>query len=124
MTIRNVLLFGLVCGLGFALGGYIAASIFFGLITLLGFICLVESISILKFLVYKSCSAIDIILFILTVIATAKLGVTITGGLTVAGLGFSMLYAPYMRAKIRESKSKKESDKYSQNGKNKHAVKF
>lgn len=120
MKLQNLLLFGLICSVGFIIGGYIAASIFFGLITFIGFIFLVESIPFLKFIVYKSNKIIDMLLFLLTVVATIKLGVTITGGLTLAGLGFSMLYAPYMREQISKSKA----EKYSQNGKNKHAVKF
>lgn len=122
MKLQNILLFGVICSVGFIIGGYIAASVFFGLITFIGFVFLVESIPFLKFIVYKSNKVLDVLLFLLTVIATIKLGVTITGGLTLAGLGFSMLYAPYMRSQIAKSKS--NSNKYSQNGKNKHAVKY
>lgn len=105
---KNVFLFAIICGIGFWLGGTIASCIFFGVITLLGFIFMVESISFLKFIVYKSNAFIDIILFIFTLIATAKFGVTIAGGLTIAGLGFSMVYAPYMREQIKNKKSKKQ----------------
>ena len=82
--------------IGIGIGGMMATYIFFGLITLAGMIFLIESVPWLKWIVYKLNGTIDIILFVLTVIATIRLGVTVAASLTVAGLGFTMIYRPYI----------------------------
>ena len=90
--------------IGIAFGGMMATYIFFGLTTLAGLIFLIESIGWLRWIVYRLNSFFDILIFVLTVIATVKLGVTVAASLTVAGLGFTMFYRPY----INRIKSKKQ----------------
>lgn len=99
-------LYVLAMFIGIAIGGMMATYIFFGLMTLAGIVFLIESIPALKWIVYRMNSTIDIIIFVLTVIATIKLGVTIAGSLTVAGLGFTMIYRPYINY-IKSIKSNK-----------------
>lgn len=88
-----------------AIGGQLAVYFLFGVITLIGFIALVESIPPLKWIVVRTSSVLDIIIFIVTIMATASLGVTIMASLTIAGLGFTLLYAPYLRANHKKRKS-------------------
>jgi len=92
--------------IGLSIGGMMASWIFFGLITLAGFIGLVESDGPLKWLVYKTSGLFDIIIFVLSIIATIKMGVTVTASLTIAGLGFTFLYRPYIVYQINNSKKK------------------
>lgn len=99
-------LFGLIIIVGLVIGGTIANYLFFGLMTLAGFIVLVEGIPLLKWIFSKTSQLLDIIIFIATVVATAELGVTITGSLTVAGLGFTLVYAPYLKACRKKLKTK------------------
>lgn len=82
--------------IGIFIGGMMATYIFFGLMTLLGMIFLIESVGWLKWIVYRLNGTIDVILFVLSVIATIQLGVTIAASLTIAGLGFTMIYRPYI----------------------------
>lgn len=102
-------LFGLLLIVGIMIGGVIATYLFFGVVTLIGFIALVESVGPLKWLVERTASFIDIAIFVITIIATIKLGVTITASLTIAGLGFTLVYAPYV--KYRFNKKKEEFSK-------------
>jgi hypothetical protein len=89
-------LYVLAMFIGIAIGGMMATYILFGLMTLGGIVFLIESVPWLKWIVYRMNSTIDIIIFVLTIIATIKLGVTIAGSLTIAGLGFTMIYRPYI----------------------------
>ena len=90
--------------IGIGIGGMMATYIFFGLITLAGLIFLIESVPWLRWIVYRLNGTFDIIIFVLTVIATIKLGVTIAASLTVAGVGFTMLYRPYINHVKSKSK--------------------
>lgn len=108
----NMGLFGFIVILGMMVGGFIVSYIFFGMMTLIGFIALVESIRPLKWFVERASSLIDVIIFFATLTATFELGVTITATLTVAGLGFTLLYAPYLRARYRNKKNKRKNNKY------------
>ena len=105
MKTGQLLAFAFIMGLGMIVGGHLAGHIFFGLITLVGLIALTENIPFIKWFVYKTNNIIDVALFILAGIATVKLGVTITAALTVAGLGYTMVYAPYVRQQISKKKS-------------------
>lgn len=100
----KVLLFVFVIFMGMMIGGMMATYLFFGILTLVGLIALVESVRPLKWLFERTTSFIDIIIFILTVMATVQLGVTITASLTVAGLGFTLLYSPYLRQRYKSTK--------------------
>ena len=88
--------------ISFIVGGQMAAYFFFGAITLIGFIVLVETISPLKWLIVRTSSLIDILIFVFTIMATASLGVTVTAALTFAGLGFTLVYAPWLRSQRKK----------------------
>ena len=85
--------------MGICIGTIIATYVFFGAITLAGFIALVESNKYLKYLIIKSNKLLDVLIFGATLYATASLGITITASLTVAGLGYTLVYAPWLRLK-------------------------
>ena len=105
MKTIQVLSFAFICMVGIGIGGHLAGHIFFGVITLVGLIALVENIPFIKWFVYRTNNIIDVLLFVLAGIATVKLGVTITAALTVAGLGYTMIYAPYVRNQLNKSKA-------------------
>lgn len=102
--------------LGLLVGGHIVGHIFFGLMLLGGLIALVENISAIKWLVYKGNNIMDILLWLLSAMAIVCFGVTIAAALAVASLGYTMVYAPYVRRKLRDSEALKN--------KNKHSIKF
>ena len=97
-------LFIIVLLVGMFIGGTLATWIFFGILTFAGFVGLIESIPVLKWVVYRTSGLFDIIIFVSTIIATVRLGVTITASLTIAGLLFTFVYRPY----ITYSKTKKQ----------------
>ena len=80
----------------------IAVYVFFGIISLIGLIAIIESNKYLKFIAKKSNKLIDVIIFSGTLYATASLGITITAALTIVGLGFTLVYAPWLRLQNRE----------------------
>jgi hypothetical protein len=79
---------------GVSLGATVGSFIFFGVITLMGLIAITESNSFIYYLVKKSNKAIDLILFAFTIYATISLGLMMTASLSIAGLGFSLVYGP------------------------------
>jgi nitrate reductase gamma subunit len=83
--------------MSFWIGSYILAATFFGIVTLIGLIALVESIRPLKWLVRKTSSLIDILIFIFTIVAVTAYGLNIAASLTIAGVGYTLIYAPYVR---------------------------
>ena len=98
--------------IGLAIGGMMATWIFFGLLTLAGLIGLIENIAILKWIVYRTSGALDILIFIAGIMATIKLGVTITASLTVAGLGFTFLYRPWIQKQVAKRKASQTKFKH------------
>lgn len=107
MKTKQVVGFVAAMVVGMVMGGHIASHIIFGLMMLAGLIGLVENIPIVKWFVYSTNNFIDIALFVAAGIATIYLGVTITAALTVCGLGYTFVYAPYVRERIKESKINK-----------------
>jgi len=87
--------------MGIYIGAIIATYVFFGAITLAGFIALVESNKYLKYLITKSNKLLDVLIFGASLYATASLGITITATLTVAGLGYTLVYAPWLRLRSK-----------------------
>jgi len=79
------------------IGGHILEYIIAGLITLASFVFLIETIPLLKMIVAKTNKLIDIMIFIFAVYAKIHFGVTIAMALMFAGLGFTLLYGPYIR---------------------------
>lgn len=96
--------------LGMVLGGQLAGHIFFGLILLGGLIALVENIPVVKWMVYKGNNVIDVIVWGLSAVAIVTVGVTIAAALAVASLGYTMVYAPYVRRQMAaRAQAKKDS---------------
>lgn len=100
---QGALLFGGVTVVGMMIGATIGTYIFFGVVTLAGLIAISESNPYVKYLVINGNKAIDLIIFAGTVYATAMLGVTVAAALTVAGLGYTLVYAPYVREQAKKS---------------------
>ena len=105
---KQTVIFGIVMIIGMVIGGHLAGHIFFGLILLGGLIALVENIPFIKWLVYKGNNIMDVILWILSALAIVTLGVSIAAALGVASLGYTMVYAPYVREKELDRKYKKK----------------
>lgn len=94
--------------LGMILGGHLASHIFFGIILLGGLIALVENIPAIKWLVYKGNNIIDVIVWGLSALAIVTLGVSVAAALAVASLGYTMVYAPYVRKQLKEKELNKQ----------------
>lgn len=95
----GVFLFGGIAAVGLAVGTVIGTYVFFGVITLAGLIALIESNKYLKYIAIKSNKILDLIIFGFTIYSTLSLGIMMTASLTVAGLGYTLVYAPYLRSK-------------------------
>lgn len=102
----KTVLFIIVLLVGMFIGGTLATWIFFGILTFAGFVGLVESVPLLKWIIYKTSGLFDIIIFVATIAATVRLGVTITASLTIAGLLFTFVYRPYITYKKQQLKNK------------------
>lgn len=96
----GIALFGVLSLVGLSLGLTIATHVFFGLCILVGMIAVTENNRWIRHMVYKSNRTLDLIIFVLTTLALVYLGVTIVAGLTFASLGYTLVYAPYMRRQI------------------------
>lgn len=95
----GALIFGGVSILGMAIGATISTYVFFGTITLAGLIAISESNKYVKYMITKSNRVVDLIIFGLTMYATVLLGVTMAASLTFAGLGYTLVYAPWLRSR-------------------------
>ena len=93
----GILIFGGITVVGLGIGAAIGTQIFFGTVTLGGLIALAESNKYVKYLIVKSNKTIDVLIFIASLYAVAALGVTVAGGLIFTGLGYTLVYAPYLR---------------------------
>lgn len=114
-SIKGLLLFILIIFIGFKSGHNIIQAVFFGVISLIGLIVLIESIKPLKWLLSRSSKMVDVIIFIFTILATMSYGLTVAASLTIVGLGYSLFYGPYLRER-RESVSGKSSPKMKRPG--------
>ena len=83
---------------GVSIGATIGTYIFFGTATLVGLVVVIESTPLLKRLAFKSNKAIDIAILVASIAAIATLGPTVAASLTFAGLGYTLVYAPYLRS--------------------------
>ena len=79
------------------IGGNIVGYAFTGLLTLLSFVFLCESIAWLKWIVAKTNTFIDIGLFAFAFYSKVHFGPTIAMALLFAGIGYTLCYAPYVR---------------------------
>ena len=97
----GVFIFGGLTVVGLAIGAVIGTYVFFGAITLAGLIAIAESNKYIRYLIVKSNRLLDVIIFALTIYATISLGITMTASLTFAGLGYTLVYAPYLRSRTK-----------------------
>ena len=85
-------------GLGLFMGHLVTSIIFFGILSASSLIFLVESSSKrFKMLIGKYGFVLDLILFVLSAIAVAYLGVTVAGGLAVASLIFTVYRLNFLK---------------------------
>jgi hypothetical protein len=94
---KSLLIYIGIIVLAIMIGGHIIEYIMAGLVTLLAFVALVESISTLKWLIARTYKLVDCIIFGVGIYAKFHFGVTIAMAFLFAGLGFTLLYAPYIR---------------------------
>lgn len=109
---KQPIIFAGVMLLGMILGGHLAAHIFFGIILLGGLIALVENIPAMKWLVYKGNNIMDVLLWGFSAMAIVMFGVSIAAALAVASLGYTMVYAPYVRTQLKKRTDKQQSNYY------------
>ena len=93
--------------LALAIGSYILTAFFFGTLTLMGLILIIESVGPLKYILSRTTKLLDIVIFVFSIIAMATYGLNITAALTVAGVGYTLIYAPYLRSQLKEKKNNK-----------------
>lgn len=103
--LKGALLFGGISLIGLGMGAAVGTYVFFGVLTLAGLIAIAESNKYVRYLVVNSSYVIDMAIFVATIYATATLGVTVAASLTVAGLGYSLAYAPWLRQRSLKPKS-------------------
>lgn len=106
---KGLFIFAVLIIMAFMIGSYILTATFFGVISLIGFIALIESIPPAKWLVARSSTVLDIIIFTFTIMATMNYGLNIAASLTVAGLGYTLIYAPYLREQRQAKKYTKKN---------------
>lgn len=106
---KGLIIFIVLIIMAFAIGSYILTATFFGVLSLVGLIVLIESIPPLKWLVSRSSRVIDIIIFMFTIFATMSYGLNIAASLTVAGLGYTLVYAPHLREDMLHKKHIKKT---------------
>jgi len=83
---------------GASIGAAIGTYVFFGTVTLVGLIALIESNKHLKYVAIRSSRGIDLVIFASTIYATAALGITVSAALVFSGLGYTLFYSPYLRS--------------------------
>lgn len=110
MNYTQPVIFAAVMAIGIGIGGHLAGHIFFGALLLGGLIALVENIPFVKWIVYKGNNIMDIMLWGLSAIAIVTLGVTVAAALAVASLGYTMVYAPYVRSKMNPKQSVRRNE--------------
>jgi hypothetical protein len=117
--------FVIILIIAFLIGGWIVNAAFLGVVTLLGVIALVEGVKPLKWLVKRSTAGIDIFFQVIVILATMHYGLNITASLTIASLGFSLMYAPRLRKERVEDKvlTQKEVAQSINNQKSKYSFK-
>ena len=95
--LQGAIAFSGIAIVGASIGATIGTYIFFGTTILVGGIAVIESQPWLKKVAKSSNQFIDIIILGASIYATATLGVTVAASLTFAGLGYTLVYAPYLR---------------------------
>lgn len=93
---RNFIIFLGIIGICLCITS-IAAYVMSGIITLLGLVFLIENSRTLKGIAYRCNRLIDVAIFAFGIYCKINLGVTIGMAMVFAGLGYSMIYGPYIR---------------------------
>ena len=96
---KGALIYLTLSCIGMLVSTTIATYVFFGAITLAGLIAIAESNKYIRYVIIKGSRLLDLGIFALTIFATISLGVTLTASLTFAGLGYTLIYAPYLRSR-------------------------
>lgn len=98
---KGALLFIGLSWFGMLISAAIATYVFFGVATLAGLIAIAENNTYIRHCIIKSNRLVDVLIFILTIYSTLTLGVTITASLTIAGLGYTLVYTPWLRSRFK-----------------------
>ena len=97
-------IFGGVITIGIGIGAAIGTQVFMGSVALMGLVVMSERYPTIKFVIQRSNMLLDLVIFGGSIYAASTLGVTVAGGLTIAGLGYTLLYAPYVRRQYKNNK--------------------
>ena len=81
----------------FYVGVVLSTYFFLGILMFIGLVIIIESVSPLKWFVYKCYNAFDLMLFISGVILTFKLGVTISASFIVLNILYSLTYKQWIK---------------------------
>jgi hypothetical protein len=96
-SVKGAIIFVGVILLAFMIGDFIMKAAFFGCLMLAGMAAMINSIPPMRNFMARMSKVVDVLIFTFTVIATAQFGLNITAGLTMAGLGYTLVYGPYLR---------------------------
>ena len=83
---------------GVGIGSTIGTYVFFGTVTFIGLVALIESNPRLKWLAKRSSRGIDVLIFTGSVVAMFQVGITAAAALTFAGLAYTLIYSPFLRS--------------------------
>lgn len=84
---------------GITAGAFIGSQLFFGTVSIVGLVLLAENNKYVKWVIVNGNIWIDLLIFGASLYALIKLGPTVAGGLTFAGVAYSGVVAPYYRQK-------------------------
>lgn len=88
-------------------GGIILEATITGVMILVSFIVVIQGSSVVRWIAAHSWYLLDICIFVVALYAKFHFGVTIAMAFTYAGLGYSLLYAPYLKTVYNLDKSNK-----------------
>lgn len=96
--------FGVLCMVFIGFGVAMATYIVSGLLILGGFVALVEGIKPIRWIAERTTRLIDIGLFVASAVALVTVGTTVAVGLSIAGIGMSIGYGPFLRRRLRKAR--------------------
>lgn len=94
---QNLFIYIAIFLVAMIIGGNIIGYAFTGFVTLASFVFLCESVPGLKWFVAKTSHIVDILLFCFAVYSKVHFGVSIAMALLFATVGYTLLYAPWVR---------------------------
>lgn len=89
---------------GVSIGATIGTYVFFGTTAFIGLVAVIESQPKIKKLAMKSNKALDLVILGGSIYAMGVLGPTVAATITFAGLGYTLVYAPWLRQMQKESR--------------------